>query len=81
MISFEAGCSQLAGSSGFDADGYFFPVVGEVRANDDGTFTVTWEAAPADSPTYAVYLKEGTDADPTGASQSLNFFAAMDSDL
>lgn len=68
------GCAKLYGSKGFDSEGYNFPGIERVSANSDGTFTLTWEAAPAkQSPMYAVYVKQGTDADPGASSVSFNF--------
>lgn len=67
-------CSRLAGSLGSGPLGYSYPGVSGVVANGDGTFTVSWSAAPiADSVVFQIFIKEGTDTDPTGRRVSYNF--------
>lgn len=73
LVMLVSSCSKLSGSSGFDKEGYKFPGIGSVRANGDGAFVLSWEAAPARTPMYAIFIKQGTDADPSANGQEFDF--------
>ena len=66
-------CSGMSGGSVSGRAPYVYSGVTSVTPNADGTYIVEWEKLSKPGAVYELYRKDGTDADPTAASQIFDF--------